>query len=416
MRQSSTQNLPEDLALTKQTSSEAPEEVEVSDRLLPQPKSHSTKTPSVKYSQTAIDTSANTEPFLAPTSQDLTILQNASPISEVKDDDTIVQIPSNPSPHNSPMPIAPGNGMSAFSQKSIAAKQIDSSSQPNRIFEATNSTQETILQSSLKDDSENFDATRPNILQRHNDTIIQHPDSVVINNRAEQKVQRAILPSPTSFEQTPSQFRSRRRQFSQSSTTAPKNHLFVRLFGSRIFRNWFHSPMRQFSSRIFRNWFRSPMRQFSSRIFRNWFGRSNWFISRLMRSAGLFFNSICKKINRGIRSRASRKFNLHRTYDSKQPQSHVDTDNYSALRTNGEQPSSQFFDRANYNAIALDDRPSSEQYLKKLRELDICRLAFAKELARNGNFRKAIAVAEQISEMSYFFKDAQMLIQSWKRF
>ena len=415
MRQSSMQNLPEELAPTKQTLWEAPEEVEVSDRLLPQPKSHSTKTPSVRYSQTAIDTSANTEQFLAPTSQDLTILQNASPISEAKDDDTIVQIPSNSSHQNSPLPITSGDGVSSLSQKSVVAKQTDSSSQPTRILEATNLTQDTILQSSLKDNSEKFNATGLTILQSYDDTIIQDPDSA-IDRSAEQAVHQGISPSYSSFEQTPSQFRSRRRQFWQSSTTAPKNHLFVRLFGSRIFRNWFHSPMRQFSSRIFRNWFRSPMRQFSSRIFRNWFGRSNWFISRLMRSAGLFFNSICKKINRGIRSRASRKFNLHRTYDSKQPQSRVYADNYSARGKTGEQLSSQFFDRANYNAIALDQQPSSEQYLKKLRELDICRLAFAKELARNGNFRKAIAVAEQISEMSYFFKDAQMLIQRWKQF
>jgi predicted PP-loop superfamily ATPase len=64
--------------------------------------------------------------------------------------------------------------------------------------------------------------------------------------------------------------------------------------------------------------------------------------------------------------------------------------------------------------MVLEEQPSSEQYQKKLRELDLCRLSYAKELARNGKFRNAIAVAEQISETSHFFKDVQMLIQSWK--
>ena len=76
--------------------------------------------------------------------------------------------------------------------------------------------------------------------------------------------------------------------------------------------------------------------------------------------------------------------------------------------------SSSRMNRFTHNAIASEERPGSEQYQKKLRELDWCRLSFAKELARNGKFRNAIAMAEQISETSHLFKDAQKLIQSWK--
>lgn len=78
------------------------------------------------------------------------------------------------------------------------------------------------------------------------------------------------------------------------------------------------------------------------------------------------------------------------------------------------QPSSTPPNYDTHNAIASGEQPSLEQYQKKMRELDLCRLCFAKELARNGKFRSAIFEAEQISETSYFFKDAQMLIQSWK--
>ena len=79
-----------------------------------------------------------------------------------------------------------------------------------------------------------------------------------------------------------------------------------------------------------------------------------------------------------------------------------------------QQPSSTPPNNYTHNAIASAEQPNLEQYQKKLRELDLCRLGFAKELARNGKFRNAIFEAEQISETSHFFKDAQMLIQSWK--
>lgn len=58
---------------------------------------------------------------------------------------------------------------------------------------------------------------------------------------------------------------------------------------------------------------------------------------------------------------------------------------------------------------------SAEQHQKSLRELDQCRLSFARELARNGKFRDAIATAQQIQETSRLYKDAQKSIQNWQR-
>lgn len=67
------------------------------------------------------------------------------------------------------------------------------------------------------------------------------------------------------------------------------------------------------------------------------------------------------------------------------------------------------------NGIEAEVQPSIEEYQKALRELDHCRLAFAQELARNGRFRDAIALANKISPTSRFFQDAQTLTRSWKQ-
>ncbi len=63
---------------------------------------------------------------------------------------------------------------------------------------------------------------------------------------------------------------------------------------------------------------------------------------------------------------------------------------------------------------AESKQPSPEQYQKSLQELDQCRLSFAKELARNGKFRDAIATAQQIPENSPLSNKAQKLIQNWQ--
>ena len=363
MRQPSMQNLPNDLAPTKQTLSETLEEV-VSDRLLPQPESHSTKTSSVGFSQAAIDNSTDTEQFSAQTSKDLTILQVASP-TEVKNDHITTHTLSNPSSQDLPMSVVSIERISSSSQKTVVAEQIDSSSQPTQILQATNPTQDTIVQFSSKDDSEKSNAAGLTILQNNSNTIIQYSDSA-IHNPVEQKVYRSMSPLSTSLDRTILQ--SGTQEFLQSSTPTIllKNRAHVRLFHPSIFRNMFRT--------------------------------SGSFISRFTSITGQFFDSIWRKI------------------DNSQPQSRFRSDRQLPGGNTLKQPSSNSPHSPTHNATASDEQPSSEQYQRKLRELDLCRLDFAKELARNGKFRKAIAVAQQISEMSSFFQDAQMLIQSWKQF
>ena len=67
------------------------------------------------------------------------------------------------------------------------------------------------------------------------------------------------------------------------------------------------------------------------------------------------------------------------------------------------------------DGMQIEVQPSAEEYRKALQELDHCRLSFAKELARNGKLRDAIAQANKISETSRFFRDAQTLLRSWKQ-
>lgn len=116
-------------------------------------------------------------------------------------------------------------------------------------------------------------------------------------------------------------------------------------------------------------------------IFQDIFRAPGSFTLHFIHTTGEFFHSIWSKINR------------------KELQSH--------FHQNSQPPGTTFSE---------EQLTSSEVYQKKLRELDICRLSFAKELARNGKFRNAILIAEQISETSYFFKDAQVLIKSCKSF
>jgi hypothetical protein len=71
--------------------------------------------------------------------------------------------------------------------------------------------------------------------------------------------------------------------------------------------------------------------------------------------------------------------------------------------------------RPTRDGMQTEVQPSWDQYQKVLQELDHCRLSFAKELARNGKLRDAIAQAKKISETSRFFRDAQTLLRSWKQ-
>lgn len=365
MRQPSMQNLPNDLDPAKQTLSEALEQVEVSDRISPQPESHSIKTPSVRFSQTAINTNINAETFSAQISKDLTIAQVASPVSEVEagNDNTVAQILPNPNPQDSLASIGLVNRVSLSSQKPGEVKSIGSLFQPTRTVESESLTPNTIAQLSVQDDSKKLNTAGVAVVQNLDNTIVQYSDSA-IHNPAERTVCQAMPPSSIEVDQTVYQRGTPQSPHSSTLASVPNNQTQVQLFHPSVFRDMFRA--------------------------------SGSFTSRFTSIAGQFFHSIWRKI------------------DLKQLQSRFHTGRQLAMVKTLEGSSSSRMNRFTDNAIASEERPSSEQYQKKLRELDWCRLSFAKELARNGKFRNAIAMAEQISETSHLFKDAQKLIQSWK--
>jgi hypothetical protein len=187
-------------------------------------------------------------------------------------------------------------------------------------------------------------------------TILQYSDSA-IHNPAEQTVCQTKMACSLDFDETVCQLK--KPQFSQSSAlaTVQKNQAPIQLFHPSIFRDMFRA--------------------------------SGSFASRFVSTTAQFLHSIGRKI------------------DPRQLQSRFHQDRQQAVLKTSAQTS--------LSSIASEEQPSSEQYQKKQRELDYCRLSFAKELARNGKFRVAIAMAEQISQTSLFFKDAQKLIQSWKQ-
>ncbi len=79
------------------------------------------------------------------------------------------------------------------------------------------------------------------------------------------------------------------------------------------------------------------------------------------------------------------------------------------------QPFPSQSNRPTRDGMVTEVQPSLEQFQKVLKELDHCRLSFAKELARNGKIRDAIAQAKKIPETSRFFRDAQTLMRSWQQ-
>lgn len=384
MRQPSRQNPSNDLDPSEQKLREAVEQVKVSDRISPQPewtRTRSVKTPSVRPSQIAINTDINAEPFSAQISEDVTIVQVANPLpeTEVGNDKTVLQRLPNPSPQDSPFSVVLVNHVSLSPQKPGVIERIDSSSQPARTVEAVGLTSNPIAQFSLQDDSKNLNAAGIAVVQNYDNTIVQYSDSViqnltdrtivqysdsVIHNPADRTVYQAMLPFSTELDQTVYQLGMPQSPQSSTLTIVPKNWAHIQLFHPSIFRDMFRT--------------------------------SGSFISRFISITGQFFDSIWRKI------------------DLKQLQSRFHLGRQLAVVKTLKQPSSTRSNGSTYNVMVSEEPPSLEQYHKKLRELDLCRLSFAKELARNGKFRNAIAMAEQISETSHFFKDAQMLIQSWK--
>jgi hypothetical protein len=261
------------------------------------------------------------------------------------------------------------NHASLSPQKPGVVEQSAALSQPTRIVEAVDFTPNPITQFSSEDDSKNLNTAGVAVVQNHDKTIVQHSDSVIqnlidrtiiqysdsaIHNPAELTVLQAMPPLSTNLDQTVLQSGMPKSQQSSTLTNVP-NRAHIQLFHPSIFRDMLRT--------------------------------SGSLTSRFISITGQFFDSIWRKI------------------DLKQLQSRFHL---------SKQLSSSRINHSTDNVMILEEQPSSEQYQKKLRELDLCRLSFAKELARNSKYRDAISVAKQISETSHFFKEAQMLIQSWK--
>ena len=241
-----------------------------------------------------------------------------------------------------------------FLRQGSRAAQINSSSLPIQAAEAT------VIQNRNPHIVRHLNAVAQNLTGR---TVVQYSDSA-IHNPAEQTVCQAIQSSSTNLNRTFVQSKTAKSKSPHPSTqrTMPRNRSQIRLSYSSI---------------------RNIFRKISS---------FSWNLANIKRR---FFYSIKRNIARQLRSFFQR-------------------DGQTAMRKGWKQSSSNPFDDYNHNAIASAEQPSMEQYQKKQRELDLCRLCFAKELARNGKFRNAIIEAEQISENSTLFRDAQILIQSWK--
>jgi hypothetical protein len=311
----------------------------------------------------------NSDPF----SEQTTVVQVTSPLSraEVGNGQTIVQ---NSNHHNSDPSVVLVDDVS-LPQKPGVAQQIGSSSQPNQTI--IDRTQNPLAQFSLEDNSKNLNAAEVTVVQNHNTPIIQHSDSVVqnltgrtiiqysdsaIHNPAEHTVYQETSPSSTNLNRTLIQSKMPKSSHSSTPTKMPKNRGHIPLSYSSI---------------------------------RDTFRTLDSFPSHITSTIRGFFYSM-------------------RNIDLRKLQSLFHRDRQPATGKILKQPSSTPLNYDTHNAIASGEQPSLEQYQKKMRELDLCRLCFAKELARNGKFRSAIFEAEQISETSYFFTDAQMLIQSWK--
>lgn len=221
----------------------------------------------------------------------------------------------------------------------------------SRTVETKSLTSNPLTQFSSEQDSKNFNAAGV-VVQNPDNTIAQYSDSA-IHNPADTTVCQAMSPLATELDRTIYQ----RGRSPSTLAIVPKNPAPIQLFHPRVFQD----------------------------IFRT----SGSFTSRSLRIAEQFFHSIWNKI------------------DLKQLQSRLHRDRPLGVVKSLESSS-------NHTDRFSEQQPSLEQYQKKLRELDLCRLAFARELASNGKFRNAIAIAEQITDTSHFFNDAQKLIQIWK--
>jgi serine/threonine protein kinase len=385
------QKKPSDRYSSIQALREALELVEVSDRLSPE------QTQSGKQSNPTMAFTASTKPLPAGLSEDLTFNQTENPLlelgkaeSEESNDETVVQILPDASTQNSDHSVALAKHLSVSTKTLGVADSIRPLCPRDPISEPEHPIPKPIETDAVQDNPKNFggavmdasdeDESKDNTIVQYSNstihipvdqTVVQYSDSA-IHSPADQTVAQAIAPFPD--EQVDQTVCQRGVPQSKPSTTLA----FVQ--NNRA------------QSQIVNNNISQDVLQ-----------RTGSFASRFINIPGRFFHSIWTMVDfRQWKSRLRPTQQLSPAGTSVSQQS--------------PSPINQPTHRPDRNGMAIEEQPSSEQHQKTLRELDRCRLTFAKELARNGKFRDAIAMAKQISETSRCFKDAQTLMRSWKQF
>jgi serine/threonine protein kinase len=400
------QKTPSDRHASVQALREALERVEVSDRLSPE------QTQSDRQSHPIMAFTASAEPLPAESSEDLTFIQAAIPLLELEEaeskesnDETVAQILPDTSTQNSHCSVALAKHLSVSTESPGIADSIRPSYPLDHTSEPEYSIPQPIgtdaVQNNRKDssatamDASDEDGSReiaivqyldpaihqsvdqtvaqcsdPAIHSPVDQTVVQYSDSA-IHSPADQTVAQEIAPFPD--QQTDQTV----HQGGVPQAKSPQNLSIVQ--GSRV------------QSQVL-----------NQNILRNIFQSTGSFTSRFIHIPGRFFHSIWTMIN------------------FKQWQSRLRPNRQlAAAGTSMRQPSLNPIapptHRPARDGMPTEAQPSSEQHQKALRELDHCRLSLAKELARSGKFRDAIAMAKQISETSRSFKDAQTLIRSWKQ-
>jgi serine/threonine protein kinase len=400
------QKTPSDRHVSMQALREALELVKVSDLLSPE------QTQSDRRSRPIMAFAASAESSPAESSKDLTFIQAASPLLELEEaeskernDETVVQILADNSAQNSHRSVALAKHVSVATENPGVADSIRPSYALDHTSESEHSipkpTRAAAVQnnciglSSTAMDASDEDGSKENIIFQYSDrvihqsvdqtvaqysdpvihspvdqTIIQYSDSA-IHRPADRTVAQAIAPFPDKeVDQTVHQQSIPQSKRPTTLANVQNNRAQSQIVNHNAFQDVLH--------------------------------RTGSFASGFINLPGRFFRSIWMTVDFKqwkFRPRPTRQL--------------------AAAGSSAGQPSpgpiAQPANRPTRDGMSIEEQPNSAQHQKTLRELDHCRLTFAKELARNGKFRDAIAQASQISETSRFFRDSQTLIRSWKQ-